>query len=356
MIWIAYIVVPFLISLVLTPLVKRIAIKLEIYAQINERTIHKGKIARIGGVAIYIAFITAMTYFTKQEGIDSMIQGLLIGSCIIFIGGLIDDMLDLKPIYKIAFQVVAAFALIYIGHVELGVIYLPFGIVIDMGVISLIVTFVWIIGITNAINLIDGLDGLAGGVSAIILFTIACISFIDMREDIGKLSLILGGAILGFLVFNFHPASIFMGDCGALFLGFFIAAISLMGFKSSTFITLGFPMLLLAVPIIDTISAILRRKLSGKSFADADKNHLHHVLMRKFGHKNTVLIIYSITVCFGVGAYLYIINKTVGLAVIAILFIGLELFIEKTKMISNKFHPIISILRKIKSFIKLKKF
>lgn len=345
--WLAYMIVPFLISLVLTPIVKWLAIKLEIYAQINERTVHKGKIGRIGGVAIYVAFLLSMTYFSQQEGIDSMIRGLLIGSGIIFIGGLVDDMLDLKPIYKILFQVVAAIVLIYVGNVELGVIHLPFDIVIDMGVISLLVTFVWIIGITNAINLIDGLDGLAGGVSAIILFTIACISFIDMREDIGKLSLLLVGSICGFLVFNFHPASIFMGDCGALFLGFFIAAISLMGFKSSTFITLGFPMLLLAVPIVDTFSAILRRKLSGKSFADADKNHFHHVLMRKFGHRNTVLIIYAITICFGMGAYLYIINKTVGLIVIVLLFLGLELFIERTKMISEKFHPIMGLMRRI---------
>ena len=161
----------------------------------------------------------------------------MIGSCIIFIGGLVDDMLNLKPIYKIAFQVVAALVLIFYGRVSLDVIYLPLGITIDTGVISFLVTFVWIIGITNAINLIDGLDGLAGGVSTIILLVITAVSFIDQRSgDIGILSLILAGAILGFLVFNFHPASIFMGDCGALFLGYFISAISLMGFKSSTFI------------------------------------------------------------------------------------------------------------------------
>lgn len=339
--WIAYIVVPFLISVVMTPIVKWVAIKLEVYAQMNERTIHKGKIARIGGVAIYVAFMLGMVYFV--DGIDLTIQALLIGSCIIFVGGLIDDMMNLKPIYKVAFQAVATIILISVGGVELDTIRLPFNIAINMGLISFIVTFVWVIGITNAINLIDGLDGLAGGVSAIILLTIASISFVDDRfHDIGMLSLILAGAILGFLIFNLHPASIFMGDCGALFLGFFIASISLMGFKSSTFITLGFPILLLAVPIIDTISAMLRRLLSGKSFASADKSHLHHVLMKRFGHRNTVLIIYMITIGFGVGAYVYIVNKTIGLIIVAIIFFALEIFIEKTNMISEHYHPLIS--------------
>lgn len=339
--WLANIVFPFLLAVMVTPIVKWIAVKLDAYAEMNERTIHKGKIARIGGVAIYVVFLISMSYFTER--IDVTIQGLLIGCTIVFIGGLIDDLVNLKPLYKFSFQAIATIVLITYGGVHLDVIYLPFGIVIDMGIISMIVTFFWVIGITNAVNLIDGLDGLAGGVSAIILFTIASISFIDQRyEDIGVMSLILAGSILGFLVYNTHPASIFMGDCGALFLGFFISAISLMGFKSSTFITLGFPILLLAVPIIDTISAFLRRLLSRKSFASADKNHLHHQLMRRFGHRNSVLIIYMITIGFGIGAYLYIIDKVVGLIVITLLFIGLELFIEKSRMISDKFHPILS--------------
>lgn len=345
--WIAYIAVPFLISLVLTPLVKWVAIKLEVYAEENERTVHKGKIARIGGVAIYVAFMLGMVIFV--DGIDITIQGLLVGSCIIFIGGLIDDMMDLKPILKVAFQAVATVVLIVVGGVELDTIRLPFNIEINTGLISFVVTFVWVIGITNAINLIDGLDGLAGGVSAIILLTVASISFVDDRfHDIGMLSLILAGATLGFLIFNMHPASLFMGDCGALFLGFFIASISLMGFKSSTFITLGFPILLLAVPIIDTISAMLRRFLSGKSFASADKSHLHHVLKQRFGHRNTVFIIYMITIGFGVGAYVYIVNKLIGLCIIIVIFVALEIFIEKTNMISEKYHPILSFLRYIR--------
>lgn len=341
--WVLYLIVPLVLSTILTPLVNHIALKLDVYAHINERTVHKGKIARIGGVAVYVAFILSMTLFSS--GIDNAIRGLLIGSAIIFIGGLIDDIIDLKPILKLSFQVVAALTLMYVGGVELGTIHLPFDIAIDMGIVSLLITFVWIIGISNAINLIDGLDGLAGGVSTIILLTIAVISLADDRGDIAMISLIVAGATIGFLFFNFHPAKLFMGDCGALFLGFIVAAISLMGFKGSTFITLGFPMLLLAVPIIDTISAMARRLLSGKRFTDADKGHLHHVLMRRFGHGKTVIIIYLITIAFGVSAYVYIINKIIGLICVGGLLVALEIFIERTQMISCNYHPLTSIYR-----------
>ncbi|OCN05500.1 undecaprenyl-phosphate alpha-N-acetylglucosaminyl 1-phosphate transferase [Erysipelotrichaceae bacterium MTC7] len=341
--WVLYLVVPLVLSTLITPLINRIGIKLDIYAHTNERTIHHGKIARVGGIAIYVAFILSMTFF--NDAIDDAFRGLLIGSTIMFIGGLIDDMVDLKPILKIGFQVLAAYILIKVGGVELGVIYLPFGIVINMGVVSFLVTFIWIIGISNAINLIDGLDGLAGGVTTIVFLTIAAISIADDRPDIAMISLLIAGATLGFLFFNFHPAKIFMGDCGALFLGFVVAAISLMGFKGSTFITLGFPMLLLSVPIVDTLSAIVRRTFSGKKFTDADKGHFHHVLMRRFGHRNTVLIIYAITMSFGVVAYIYILNQKLGLLCVALLFVGLEIFLETSQMISPKYHPLLSIYR-----------
>lgn len=344
--WIAYFVVPLILSTILTPLVNWIAMKLDIYAHTNERTIHTGKIARIGGVAIYVAFILTMTYYFS-DGIDNAIQGLLIGSAIMFFGGLIDDIVDLKAIVKLLFQIVATVVLIKVGGIELGIIHLPLGIVIDMGIVSLLVTFIWVIGITNAINLIDGLDGLAGGVSTIVFLTIAATSIAEGRPDIAIISLIIAGSTLGFLFFNIHPAKLFMGDCGALFLGYTVAAISLMGFKGSTFITLGFPMLLLAVPIIDTLSAMVRRFLGSKKFTDADKGHFHHVLMKRFGHRNTVLIIYAITIAFGVSAYIYIMNKTVGLALVALLFLALEIFIEKTHMISENYHPLVSIYEMI---------
>lgn len=347
--WLKYLFIPFLMSALLTPILKKIAYQLDIYAEMNERTIHTKKIARIGGVAIYVSFIITMAMFVK---VDDALNRILIGASIMFIGGLIDDMLNLRPKYKLAFQCAAALILISFGGVTLDAIRLPFGISIDLGLISLLVTFVWVIGITNAVNLIDGLDGLAGGISVIILVVIATLSLLEGRSDIMMLSLILAGSTLGFLMYNSHPASIFMGDCGALFLGFVISAISLLGFKSSTLITLGLPILLLGIPILDTISAIIRRKLSGKSFSDADKNHLHHVLMRRFGHRNTVLILYAVTGLFGLTAYLYIVNKSLGLIALIVMAIGVELFLEISHMISPQYHPILSVIDVIRKALK----
>lgn len=326
---------------------------MEVYAKTNSRTIHTGKVVRIGGVAIYVSFIVCMALFMRT---DSTINGILIGGTIMFIGGLIDDMVDLKPYYKLGFQVLAAGVLMWIGGVSLDVIRLPLGISIDMGFISVIMTLIWIIGITNAVNLIDGLDGLAGGVSSIILFVIACISIMEGRLDLQNMSLILAGATLGFLFYNTHPASIFMGDCGALFLGFIVSAISLLGFKSSTIMTLALPILLLAVPIVDTIGAILRRKLSGQKFSDADKMHLHHLLMQRFGHRNTVILLYIVTAMFGFTAYAYLINKTTGFIALFVIAIIVELFIEFSGMISKQYHPILTfantVYKKIKKVYK----
>lgn len=347
--WLKYLLIPFLMSALLIPVVKQIAYKLNIYAEMNERTIHTKNIARIGGVAIYVAFVITMAMFVK---VDDALNRVLIGATIMFVGGLIDDMMNLKPKYKLAFQCIAAIVLIAYGGITLDAIRLPFGMQIDLGFISFLVTFGWVIGITNAVNLIDGLDGLAGGISVIILIVIATLSVLEGRSDIMMLSLILAGSTLGFLLFNSHPASIFMGDCGALFLGFVISAISLLGFKSSTIITLGLPILLLGIPILDTISAIIRRKLSGKSFSDADKNHLHHVLMRRFGHRNTVLILYLVTALFGVAAYVYIVNKMFGMIFLFIMAIGVELFLEISHMISPKYHPVLSVIDMIRSIFK----
>ena len=295
------------------------------------------------GVAIYLAFIITMALFVKT---DMSMNGILIGSTIMFIGGLIDDLVNLKPLYKFGFQVVAAIVLIASG-VTLDVIRLPLGITINMGVVSFIVTFFWITGITNAVNLIDGLDGLCGGICVIILTVIAMLSIIEGRSDVEMIALILVGATLGFLIYNAHPASIFMGDCGALFLGFIISAISLLGFKSSTIMTLALPLLLLALPIIDTLSAILRRTLKGHKFSEADKSHIHHLLMNKFGHKNTVIIMCIVTALFGLTAYVYMINKGIGLISLFVIMLAVDLFIEASGMISEKYHPILSVSRRI---------
>jgi len=340
--------IPFVISLVIVPFVKRIANKLDIVAVENDRSVHKGRIARIGGIAVYVAFTIALTFFVQ---LDDSITGILIGGFLVFIGGLLDDIYDLPPIVKLMFQCAGAVCVMFLGNIYLDTIQLPYGINIDMSILSVAITFIWIIGITNAINLIDGIDGLSSGFSIIVLITICILSTINNRPDVLLISLTLAGATSGFLMYNFHPATIFIGDCGAQFLGFMIASISLLGFKGGTFITLAIPIILLFIPIMDTLIAILRRKLEGKSFAQADKNHLHHTLMRewKLGQRETVLVIYAITAMFGVAAYLYVVDKMMGLVVLGILILCCEIFIEATGMISVKYRPILGIIARIKS-------
>lgn len=340
----AYLLVPFLISLVLTPLVKQYSIPAQTYAKENHRTVHHGKISRIGGVAIYLSFMISMAIYMKA---DRAITGIILGGSIMFFTGLVDDLIDIKPPVKLFFEVVAALVLIYYG-VQVDRIRLPFGLTIDFGLISFLFTIIWIAGITNAVNLIDGLDGLSGGMSVIILVVIGCIALIERRPDIVSLAFILAGSTFGFLIYNSHPASIFMGDCGSLFLGSMISAISIVGFKSSTILTLALPILLLIIPIIDTLSAILRRTLKGMKFSQADKSHLHHLLMKQFGHRNTVIIMCGFTALFGLSAYVYMINRNLGFFTILALLFFVELFIEKSAMISEKFHPLLGLWHRIK--------
>ena len=336
------ILIPLIISTLLTPFIKRYSIYAKAYALENERTVHHGKISRIGGVAIYLAFFITMAFFVST---DRALSGIVIGGSIMFFAGLIDDLIDMKPIVKLALEIAAALVLIYYG-VSVDVIRI-FGVVIDIPFLTVLFTVMWIAGITNAVNLMDGLDGLAGGMSVVILVVIGCLALVERRIDVVTITFILAGATFGFLIFNAHPASIFMGDCGSLFLGFMISAISLLGFKSSTIVTLALPMLLLMLPIIDTLSAILRRTLKGMKFMQADKSHIHHLLMKQFGHGKTVIIMCGITSLFGLSAFIYMINKVIGFIVILSLLLGIELFIEKSAMINEKFHPLMGLYRRI---------
>lgn len=340
-----YFALPFVISLLLVPICKMIGLNLGIYAVENKRTVHHGHIVRMGGVAIYVAFLLSLTLLYK---VDDTVTAIAVGGFLVFLGGLLDDIYDLSPKKKLMFQVVAAvFAMTY-GKLNLDQIQL-FDLTITSPVIRYGITFLWLVGITNAINLIDGLDGLSSGISAIVTMTIGLMGFFMGRRDICVLALLLSGSILGFLPYNFHPASIFVGDCGAQYMGFSIACLSLLGFKTTTIITLGFPILILFIPISDTLIAILRRKLKGQKISEADRGHLHHILMikLKLGHKRTVLILYLVTLLFASSAVLSYFRPKYGLIMIIILLVGFELFIEFTGMINPMFHPVLSVCNRL---------
>lgn len=330
-------------SVILTPIVSKIGDKTDIVAKENNRTIHHGRIARIGGIAIYISFMLASCIFLKA---DRQINAILLAGFIIFMTGLIDDMVDLKPKIKLLGQFIATSIIVFYGNMYIHDIFIPF--LPDNQILSTIITYGWIIGVTNAINLIDGLDGLCAGVTSIVLVVIAFTAVTYQRLDIASISILLAGAIDGFLCYNFHPATIFMGDCGALFIGFMISVISILGFgsESSVFFTLGAPIVMLAIPIMDTLIAILRRKLKHRRFDEADKEHLHHTLMFKLemGQTRSVIILYMTTILFAMSSFIYIYNKNIGILLFICLLLAFELFVEYTQIISVHYRPFLALL------------
>ena len=336
-------VVTMVITALLIPIVMKIGAKLGIVAHKNKRTVHKVEVPRIGGYAIYISSLIGMVIFLKT---DPQINAILIASFLVFFVGLFDDVHDLSPKTKLIVELIAALIVILYGDIYLkGFDFLPanWPPILPGGI-----TVLWIVGITNAINLIDGLDGLSSGISIIVLFTISITSLTSGRTDIASLSLVLAGAIMGFLFYNFHPAKIFLGDCGALYIGFMISVISLLGFgyNVSTFFTLGAPIVVLMVPIMDTLIAIIRRKVHHKKFSEADKAHLHHNLMfkLKLGHRKSVIVLYGVTFWFSLTSYIYLYDSLLGTIMFIILMLIFELFVEMTNMVSRKYKPLLTII------------
>lgn len=298
-----------------TPLVRLAGRRWGIVAHPGGRHVHKGAIPRIGGVAMFVGFLAAVfarllgeRYFgwpaaLTREG--EHFWGVLAGIALMFLIGLIDDVIDIRPGQKLAGQTLAA-GVIVLSGASIDFVGDPFSSsLILLGVLSVPVTLFWIVGFANVINLIDGLDGLAAGVCAIAAISLLVLAQQSNQPLAGVLSAALIGVCLGFLRFNFHPASIFMGDSGALFLGFTLAVISLLGvMKSVAAITLAVPLLIIGVPLFDTLSAIIRRRRHGRPIQEADKGHIHHRLLgRGFNQWQTVLIIYAWSAALAVGAY-----------------------------------------------------
>lgn len=290
------------ISAAATPVVKKLALKLDVIdIPKGKRKIHKKPIPLLGGLSIYFAFTAVM--LLKKGPVSMSEAGILAGATVIVAGGAIDDIFELKPIYKLIFQIAAAVILIAFGvyirsitnPVAWGNDYL------SVGWLAIPFTILWVIGITNAFNLIDGLDGLAAGIALIASVTIFIIALLNNRMNAAVLTAILSGAIIGFLPYNFNPATIFMGDTGSQLLGFLLAAISIEGaVKSATVFAVAVPVLALGIPIYDTMFAIVRRKINGKPIMEADRGHLHHRLMDKgLSQRQTVLIMYFISAILG---------------------------------------------------------
>lgn len=332
-----------ILALALTPLVKKLAIKIGATDQPNARKVHKKVMPRLGGLAIYLSFLVGFIIF-RPVGFD--VWPLLIGGTIIIALGVLDDIYELSAKVKLLGQIVAA-GVTVIGGMQINFIVIPFADRIEFGFLAVPITILWIVAITNAINLIDGLDGLAAGVSAIALFTIATMAFNMGNTFVSILALLLLGSTIGFLPYNFNPAKIFMGDTGSMFLGYMISVLSVIGlFKNVTFFSLIIPIIVLGVPILDTTFAIIRRIVQKKPLSSPDKYHLHHCLLNLgFSHRQTVIAIYALSALFGIAAVLFTKATVWGAALmLVLLLILIELIVEITGLVSKNYRPLLNLL------------
>ncbi|HDJ6451137.1 TPA: undecaprenyl/decaprenyl-phosphate alpha-N-acetylglucosaminyl 1-phosphate transferase, partial [Staphylococcus aureus] len=309
MVTLLLVAVTMIVSLTITPIVIAISKRLNLVDKPNFRKVHTKPISVMGGTVILFSFLIGIWI---GHPIETEIKPLIIGAIIMYVLGLVDDIYDLKPYIKLAGQIAAALVVAFYG-VTIDFISLPMGTTIHFGFLSIPITVIWIVAITNAINLIDGLDGLASGVSAIGLITIGFIAILQANIFITMICCVLLGSLIGFLFYNFHPAKIFLGDSGALMIGFIIGFLSLLGFKNITIIALFFPIVILAVPFIDTLFAMIRRVKKGQHIMQADKSHLHHKLLALgYTHRQTVLLIYSISILFSLSSIILYVSPPLG--------------------------------------------
>lgn len=336
----------FIASIILTPLVIKLAFRIGAVDHPNYRKVHASVMPRIGGVAVFGAFVIGYLLLRPS---DEHAVGILVGALIIIVTGFLDDMLDITAKAKLFGQLAAAVIVVTWGGLQIEFINLPFFGPLDFGYLSIPITILWIVGITNAINLIDGLDGLAAGVSTIALISIAVMAMIMGEMFVVATAAILAASSLGFLFYNFHPAKIFMGDTGALFLGYMISVLALLGYKNVTMISLIIPIIILGVPISDTFFAIIRRIRMKQPISAPDKSHLHHCLLRTgFSHRQTVLIIYGLAILFGVAAVLFSQATVWGaIVLIVVMLLAIELFVEIIGLAGTNYRPLLNLVRMI---------
>ncbi|AXI10579.1 undecaprenyl-phosphate alpha-N-acetylglucosaminyl 1-phosphate transferase [Oceanobacillus zhaokaii] len=347
----AELIIAFLISaftaLLVTPLIKKFAFKINATDKPdNQRKTHNGVKASLGGLAIFIGAIPGFLFLQPEH---PQMTAIIVGACIMIITGLIDDIFDLKPIYKLIGQIAAALVVVSSGLI-IEKLTMPFFGTVYLEELGYLITIIWIVGASNAINFIDGLDGLAAGVSAIGLTSILVMAVMDYRIVVAYLCIVLIGSCVGFLYHNFYPAKIFMGDTGALFLGYSIAVISMLGlFKNVALFSFIIPIIVIAVPIFDTVLAIIRRTISRQSLATADKKHIHYQLVKMgFSHRASVLIIYAFSFFFGVLAITFNSGTLLtSLIILGIVVIGLQVMAEMSGLMLKGKQPLLNGMRRI---------
>ncbi|HEP1415816.1 TPA: undecaprenyl/decaprenyl-phosphate alpha-N-acetylglucosaminyl 1-phosphate transferase [Streptococcus pyogenes] len=350
-----------LMSLFLTPLVRFLAFRVGAVDNPNARRINKVPMPTSGGLAIFMSFLVASLGLIPIASKGAMFFGqtyfsyilpVVIGATVITLTGFLDDLYELSPKLKMFGILIGAVIVWAFTDFKFDSFKIPFGgpLLVFGPFLTLFLTVLWIVSITNAINLIDGLDGLVSGVSIISLMTMAIVSYFFLPQKDFFLTLtilVLIAAIAGFFPYNYHPAMIYLGDTGALFIGFMIGVLSLQGLKNSTAVAVVTPVIILGVPIMDTIVAIIRRSLSGQKFYEPDKMHLHHRLLSMgFTHRGAVLVVYGITMLFSLISLLLNVSSRIGgvLLMLGLLF-GLEVFIEGLEIWGEKRTPLFNLLK-----------
>lgn len=290
-------------AILFVPIVRKICIKKGLYDLPNDRKIHQIPVPRLGGAAIWLSCVLTMlililVFWRYPHG--NALSGMVAGGTILFIIGMIDDIYGLSPKIKLFFQIVASL-IAYTFGVQIIAVHIPFSSnVLYLGLLSIPLTVIWIVAISNAVNFIDGVDGLAGGVTAISALTLGVVAYYTDQPIAALVAAILAGTMLGFLAYNFHPARIFMGDSGSLFAGFLLASIGVTGVLKTVAATILLPILILSVPLLDITYAVFRRLIKGKSPFIADGEHIHHKLLKAgISQNRTIIIFYLICIASG---------------------------------------------------------
>lgn len=326
--------------------IKKIALKLNVVDIPNHRKIHTKPTPLLGGLAIFIGFFVGLLYLRPMHDHYFVI---MLGAIVIIITGILDDKYDLRPVVKFGGQVLAASFLISSGLIIERFTF-PFIGVVDLGVFSVIITILWVVGITNAVNFMDGLDGLATGISTIAISTMLIMAIVDMQMFAAYLCVVLIGANIGFLYHNFYPAKIYMGDTGSNFLGYMIAVISILGlFKNIALLGFVIPVVILAVPIFDTLFAIIRRVRNKQSISQPDNKHIHYQLMRVgLTHRQSVLVMYAFSLIFGIIAILFAkTSYTITFIVLIIALILVHILAEIAGLVLNGKRPVVDFILKV---------
>ena len=336
-------IIAFILCVILIPVLIKLSVKNHWFDSINERKIHTGNISRLAGVAVFWSMMTGLVLGLiildmKSSIMDDFpigrLAAFLIAFALVHLIGLIDDFRNIRPRYKFLVQIIATIIVITPNR-SLSLLYIPFfDVTLDIGIIGYALTALWIIGACNAVNLIDGMDGLSGGLTAIAALFLSIIALALGNPVTAVISFALFGSLIGFLVFNFPPARIFIGDSGTLFIGFALSSLPLLEINYHSDMTLIISVSILFVPALDTLTSMLRRIRRGQSPFHPDREHIHHKLMnRNFSTRQILLTLYSVSILPGAAVFLWSMSaNTVFISITMVLWVILlsaSLLIEK---------------------------